>query len=96
MIVHHALFDDEEAGRYRAALESRVEAMMRWNIAWRMGLGFGIFILAVAVLFVFTRATLTQSANSLRKWTRPWCPVWRRWKTWAKRWRNPESTSATG
>ena len=23
---------------------------MRWNIAWRMGLGFGVFILAVAVL----------------------------------------------
>ena len=37
--------------------------MMRWNIAWRMGLGFGIFILAVAVLFVFTRATLTQSSE---------------------------------
>ena len=28
-----------------------------------MGLGFGIFILAVAVLFVFTRATLTQSSE---------------------------------
>ena len=37
--------------------------MIRWNIAWRMGLGFGIFILAVAVLFVFTRATLTQSSE---------------------------------
>ena len=37
--------------------------MMRWNIAWRMGLGFGIFIMAVAVLFVFTRATLTQSSE---------------------------------
>ncbi len=34
----------------------------RWNIAWRMGLGFGVFILAVAVLFVFTRATLEQSS----------------------------------
>jgi len=35
--------------------------MMRWNIAWRMGLGFGVFILAVAVLFVFTRMTLSES-----------------------------------
>lgn len=34
----------------------------RWNIAWRMGLGFGVFILAVAVLFVFTRGTLEQSS----------------------------------
>ena len=34
----------------------------RWNIAWRMGFGFGVFILAVAVLFVFTRATLEQSS----------------------------------
>ena len=36
---------------------------LRWNIAWRMGLGFGVFILAVAVLFVFTRLTLTQSSE---------------------------------
>ena len=36
---------------------------MRWNIAWRMGLGFGVFILAVAVLFVFTRLTLTRSSE---------------------------------
>ena len=35
----------------------------RWNIAWRMGLGFGVFILAVAVLFFFTRSTLTQSSE---------------------------------
>ena len=34
---------------------------VRWNIAWRMGLGFGVFILAVAVLFVFTRITLSES-----------------------------------
>jgi serine phosphatase RsbU (regulator of sigma subunit)/HAMP domain-containing protein len=34
---------------------------LRWNIAWRMGLGFGVFILAVAVLFVFTRITLSES-----------------------------------
>ena len=27
-----------------------------------MGLGFGVFILAVAVLFVFTRGTLEQSS----------------------------------
>ena len=36
---------------------------LRWNIAWRMGLGFGLFIMAVAVLFVFTRATLSQSSR---------------------------------
>ena len=36
---------------------------MRCNIAWRMGLGFGVFILAVAVLFVFTRLTLTRSSE---------------------------------
>jgi serine phosphatase RsbU (regulator of sigma subunit)/HAMP domain-containing protein len=34
---------------------------LRWNIAWRMGLGFGVFILAVAVLLVFTRITLSES-----------------------------------
>ena len=33
----------------------------RWNIAWRMGLGFGVFILAVTVLFVLTRMTLSES-----------------------------------
>ena len=33
----------------------------RWNIAWRMGLGFGVFILAVAVLLVITRITLGES-----------------------------------
>jgi serine phosphatase RsbU (regulator of sigma subunit)/HAMP domain-containing protein len=36
---------------------------LRWNIAWRMGLGFGVFILAVAVLFVFTRITLSESRS---------------------------------
>ena len=36
---------------------------MRWNIAWRMGIGFGVFILAVAILFVFTRMTLSESRS---------------------------------
>ena len=33
----------------------------RWNIAWRMGLGFGVFILAVTVLLVITRINLAES-----------------------------------
>lgn len=33
----------------------------RWNIAWRMGLGFGVFILAVTVLLVITRINLSES-----------------------------------
>ena len=34
----------------------------RWNIAWRMGTGFGVFILAVAILLVVTRMNLSESS----------------------------------
>ena len=42
----------------------------RWNIAWRMGTGFGVFILAVAILLVVTRMNLSRAAPWAKKSTR--------------------------
>ena len=47
----------------------------RWNIAWRMGTGFGVFILAVAILLVVTRMNLSESSAWAKKSTRCLCQL---------------------
>lgn len=44
-------------------IESRQPGRMRFPIGWRMGIGFGLFGVAVSVQFILTRNTLVENAR---------------------------------